>query len=573
MNETASATRLSVSAYALLWAAIWLVSMAVMLRFRPLLPIDETRYFAVAWEMWRDGHFLVPHLNGEPYSHKPPLLFWLMNAGWAVFGVNEWWPRLVAPLFGLASLFLTSILARRLWPSRPIVALAAPLILFSCLFWTLFMTFTMFDMLLAFFALLAMWGILRAWQDNTTVGFIWLAVAIGLGVLAKGPAILLSTLPVALLTPFWATTENHIDPRINNDGPDLPHVTRSIIWDRGWKEWYIAVGFAVLGGITISLAWAIPAAIVGGEEYRYAIFWAQSAGRMVDSFAHGRPWWWFLAILPALILPWTLWPALWRSIRGIFDVGKDNGIRFCLIWFLPALITLSAISGKQLHYLLPVFPALALLGARLMVNHHSEFPDQASWAGWGLHIPCALFIVAGLALAAAPLSADLFELPVVIRQTDFIWGLGLALLAVSVLVLSRSATGLMPRLNAISILSMALVLSIHLSLRPAMAERFNLKEVSQKFSDWQLAGINLAYVGKYHGQFNFLGRLSEAIATVGLQAPDLRDWLAKNPQGRLIYIRAELPDLTTPIHVQPYRGQYLIVLDTAQVLAHPSILK
>ena len=99
-----------------------------------------------------------------------------------------------------------------------------------------------------------------------------------------------------------------------------------------------------------------------------------------------------------------------------------------------------------------------------------------------------------------------------------------------------------------------------------------MKEISQKFGNWQRAGTHLAYVGKYHGQFNFLGRLSETIATVGLQAPDLKDWLAENPEGRLIYIRAELPVMTTPVHVQPYRGQYLIVIDTAQALAHPTIL-
>ena len=54
---------------------------------RPLLPIDETRYAAVAWEMWDRGSWLVPLRNGEAYHHKPPLLFWIMHAGWALFGV------------------------------------------------------------------------------------------------------------------------------------------------------------------------------------------------------------------------------------------------------------------------------------------------------------------------------------------------------------------------------------------------------------------------------------------------------------------------------------------------------
>ena len=96
----------------LLWTGLWAVVMAAALFTRPLMPMDETRYLAVAWDMWMSGDFLVPRLNGETYSHKPPLLFWLINLGWGVFGVNEWSPRLVAPLFGLASLFLTQRLAR-----------------------------------------------------------------------------------------------------------------------------------------------------------------------------------------------------------------------------------------------------------------------------------------------------------------------------------------------------------------------------------------------------------------------------------------------------------------------------
>ena len=53
--------------------ALWCAFMGAALALRPLLPIDETRYLTVAWEMWLDGSYLVPHLNGEIYTHKPPL--------------------------------------------------------------------------------------------------------------------------------------------------------------------------------------------------------------------------------------------------------------------------------------------------------------------------------------------------------------------------------------------------------------------------------------------------------------------------------------------------------------------
>ncbi|MBL6931840.1 MAG: glycosyltransferase family 39 protein, partial [Rhodospirillales bacterium] len=446
MTAPTSVGRLAAIGYTLYWAGLWLAIMVVALKFRPFLPVDETRYLAVAWEMWRDKSFIVPHLNGEPYSHKPPLLFWLMNAGWAVFGVNDWWPRLVAPLFGLGSMMLTAILARRLWPGRPAVAVAAPLILFACLFWTLFTTLTMFDMMLAFCALLAMFGIIRAWQDDRTGGFTLLALAIGIGALTKGPAILLSTLPVALLAPLWASSLSARDDEIDTGELDLDATSVPQMWSRGWKKWYLYTGLALLGGVAIGLAWAIPAAIMGGEEYRNAIFWGQSAGRMVDSFAHARPWWWFLAVLPGLVLPWTIWPACWRSIAGLLAIRKDNGLRFCLIWFLPALIIFSAISGKQLHYLLPVFPAVALILGRLLVDFHDTQDTETSWSRSGIQVPAAFFVIFGLIIGIAPFVAGFIDLPPIVAKIDFIWGLGLALFSLSLILLTRRRLGLLMRL-------------------------------------------------------------------------------------------------------------------------------
>lgn len=77
--------------YALLPARVWIVLfwcllMGITLLTRPILPIDETRYIAVAWEMWVRGDYLVPDLNNIAYSHKPPLLFWLMQLSWFLFG-------------------------------------------------------------------------------------------------------------------------------------------------------------------------------------------------------------------------------------------------------------------------------------------------------------------------------------------------------------------------------------------------------------------------------------------------------------------------------------------------------
>ena len=135
----------------LLWLSGWLLLMVVSQSLLPLMPIDETRYISVAWEMWLRNDFLVPHLNGETYSHKPPLLFWLINLGWWVYGVNEWWPRLVPGLFALGSFWLTQRSAYLLWPQRIKVAFWAPTILLGSLYWGLFMPRLMFDMMLLAF--------------------------------------------------------------------------------------------------------------------------------------------------------------------------------------------------------------------------------------------------------------------------------------------------------------------------------------------------------------------------------------------------------------------------------------
>ncbi|MBH90405.1 MAG: hypothetical protein CMF71_09310 [Magnetovibrio sp.] len=558
-----SKIRVNADNYALLWTGLWIVMVATAIGFRPLLPVDETRYLAVAWEMWRDGNFLVPHLNGETYSHKPPLLFWLMHLGWFIFGVNDWWPRIIAPLFGLINLFLTRSVAKHLWPSKSKVATVAPLILMACLFWTLFTTLTMFDMLLAFCTLLAMLGVIRAWQKNQPCSFVFLTLAIGIGLLTKGPAILLTALPVALLVPFWGSKQTVSYTEFNSEGNT---------WNKGLKQWYFNIGLATLGGVIIALLWAIPAAIIGGDEYSDAIFWGQSAGRMVNSFAHARPWWWFLAVLPALLLPWTIWPATWRAMRGLRYKYKDNGIQFCLAWFLPALVTFSCISGKQLHYLLPVFPALALIGGRLLVDHHQERGGQGLWKHYGLHIPASLFITLGLFLILAPTFIKKIGLLPMVVEVDFMWGVLLALLAVALIYFGQKTNSLKHRAASIATMSVALVVFLHLSLKPVLNERYNLKTFSEQLRKWQESGISIAYLGKYHGMFNFLGRLEAQVRPVGLQYPDLENWQKANPNGYLIVPVGKKHEEVTPIYTQPYRGRRLIVISARQSITHTNVI-
>jgi len=102
-------------------AAVSLLLLAVLtgvaLLTRPLIPIDETRYVSAAWEMWLRGDFLVPFKNGEPYSHKPPFMFWMFHAAGRCSASTTGGPRHgTAAVSPPACCLLTYALARRLWP-------------------------------------------------------------------------------------------------------------------------------------------------------------------------------------------------------------------------------------------------------------------------------------------------------------------------------------------------------------------------------------------------------------------------------------------------------------------------
>lgn len=508
----------------------------VALLARPLTPIDETRYVSVAWEMWLKDEYLVLFKNGETYSHKPPLLFWLYNLGWAVFGINEWWPRLVSPLFSLGGLLLTLSIANRLWPNSADSLRNAVWILGASLLWMVFSTSAMFDVMLAFFVLVGMRGLLIAADGSMKRGFAWLAFAIGMGVLAKGPVILLHLLPAAVLAPWWA---GKLHGGLN------------------WKRWYGAILLAVLGGAGIALAWAIPAAIHGGEEYRNAIFWGQTANRMVDSFAHKRPIWWYLPLLPLLLFPWLVWPGLWSRLIAIKREGLDRGLRFCLAWMAPVFISFSFISGKQIHYLVPLFPAFALFVGHLLAR-------EKAGAVW---LPALLAALVGgtmlyFAVAGLPGSLGIWgELP---------WWPGLALLVAAAATI-RAGKHESWRLQALAVLGASLFALVQLYIAPGAARSYDMHPMANAIKKLQQQGVPVANLGRYHAQFQFAGRLEQPLAQLG--PGDQAAWLEKNPQGAVVIYISRKRELPESLFSQPYRGETAVLLSADQIRMQPQLLE
>lgn len=498
---------------------------------RPLLPIDETRYAAVAWEMWARGDFLVPHLGGEPYHHKPPLLFWLIHAGWAVFGVNEWWLRLLAPLFAAGTLVLCARLARQLWPGRPEAARMAPFILLANGLFSYFAGALMFDMLLSFFVALGLHGLVRAWREaSSTRGFALLALGLGGALYAKGPVALVHLLPpalLALLAPWWMREQRPC-----------------------WGRWWTGVGAAVLGGAALILAWAIPAAISGGPAYRDAIFWGQSAGRMVESFAHRAPWWFYLAWLPLMLAPWLLWPRWWPGVRGA--ACGDSGQRLLVMSLLVAFLFFSAVSGKRWQYLLPEFVLFALLAARTLAD--AQPPRR-----WSLLVPAlTLALLGAAALGAAPRLAQRLAL----SDAAPALALGGVLALACGLTLLWRWPGTVPedvrRIATASVVAMSCLVA---GFTLAMREPYDMHTVAARLAQYEHEGRPVALNMDNHGQWTLAGRLRRPLLEVPSEQIPL--WLAEHPEGRAVYAYrrdSELPQGLRVEYGQPYRGQKLAIL-------------
>ena len=509
-------------------AALLITVVAVTGLFtRPLLAIDETRYAAVALEMLQRGDWLVPHLNGVAYSHKPPLLFWLVMLEWKVAGVNAIWLRLVGPLCSIVAVLLVSALARALWPHDARTRGWAPLIAASALLWASFGSLFMFDSLLACCALLALLGVVHSVERDRKRGLLYLATGIGLGILAKGPVILIHVLPAALTAPWWAT------PREN----------------RRWTGWYLRVTAGVLLGAAIALLWAIPAGKAGGAEYQQAIFLGQTAGRMTKSFAHRRPFWWYLPLLPVLLFPWVLWTESWRAMRALRAAPRETGARFCLVWVASGILMFSMVSGKQVHYLLPLVPAVALLLARGLGQREAA-PLRRPW----------LVAVAVMAIAASVIVAGTTTLAdgvVWWPHERFAWWW--ALLPVgAALMLVVWQRGWITRNAAIHVMAVStavLLCGVQLAAGRAGTVPYDTAPMAAAVQRAINAGHPIAMVGVYEGEYHFEGRLADRRIDVVTEA-DAAAWMRAHTSGLLLqYHRGhDAPALDGMVARHPFRS-------------------
>jgi 4-amino-4-deoxy-L-arabinose transferase-like glycosyltransferase len=317
------------------FAMVWFASLG----FRSLVKPDEGRYAEIAREMAASGDWVTPRLNGIKYFEKPPLQYWATAAAFKAFGEREWTARLWTGLTGFCGVLLAAFAGRALY--GPAAGLLAGAVLGSSLMYFIMGHLNTLDMGLAVFLEAALIAFLVGLRAPPAAGAErrWMLVAwaaLALAVLSKGL--------VALVLPFVTLAAYSLVQR------DLTP----------WRRLHFAAGVPLL--LAIAAPWFVAVSLANPEFPRFFFVHEHFERFLTTEHRRVQPFWYFAPIVAAGLLPWTtvaahaLVQAWQRAEPGPFRAG-----RFLVLWSAVVFAFFSASGSKLPSYILPVFPAVAIV--------------------------------------------------------------------------------------------------------------------------------------------------------------------------------------------------------------------
>jgi 4-amino-4-deoxy-L-arabinose transferase-like glycosyltransferase len=314
-----------------------------------LWDIDEGMHAATSKDMVMTGDWVTPTFNGEPFFDKPPLFNWFAALAYLVLGFTEFAARLPSALCGMGAVLLTYFFGRRMIGSG--AAFLGAVALATSLEYFLMSRAVVHDMTLAFFVTLALFSFYRAYDDERrrTRSLMLFYVGIGFGILAKGP--LGVVLPGVVIVPFLLLRR------------DLPFLRT------------MKLGWGALIVTAISLPWYLLAGL-GHDSFFGTFILNQNLGYFLSSESrHAKPFHYYIRVVVVGLLPWSFYLllAVARRIRRPMQSGP--AYLFVLLWFLCGFAFFSVASSKLPTYVLPLFPAAALLVGRLW-KELTDAPDR-----------------------------------------------------------------------------------------------------------------------------------------------------------------------------------------------------
>lgn len=362
----------------ILATAIWVPAYLQRALWEP----DEARYAYVAREMHANGCWFVPYRHGDLYAHKPPLMFWLINAG-SLFTHGEIgrFATRFPSLLGLIMVLWSVGSITELWTNRKqswwsVLITATTL----CVWWRA--SWGQIDMLLCGLQMVGLY-LLFAYDDRRSWWRPLLAYcSFGLAVLAKGP--------VGFIVPVGA------------------YITANMAAGSGRNllRWHWLWGLPVV--LLWPCAWLLAARLSGAPDvYFDELLFSQNIERAAGGLGHIRPLYYYLEYLPVDGLPWIIMVPFCVFALIKYKPEKRQVLRRGLGWAVFVVLFFSLIPTKRSLYILMAYPALAILVA-------AGWPYLAQLSLSAKRIIISLCAIVPLLLAVALIAA-----PHIIKEVPF----------------------------------------------------------------------------------------------------------------------------------------------------------
>ena len=386
---------------------------------------DEPKNAECGREMFERGDWLVPTYNYELRTDKPIMLYWLMLSSFSAWGVSEFSARLPSAMMSMLTIFCVYGIGRRLFDAR--VGLWAGVILATTLMFAMISRISTPDATLigwiSLSLLLFVQGVPRiqtetgersVWQANgsrtgerfvisPTAGPLrWMYAVMGLAVLTKGPVGFL--LPCAVIGLFLMCQGNPVSgPRGLSWRRPLASLNEMLdylaaFWapSRFWAAlramqplWLIAMVCLV------ALPWYGAVSLVTGGDWLEGFLGDHNLGRFTAPMEdHAGPWFYYVVAILIGFFPWSIYVPI-SLLLAVNESGRvasrDRlGLLFVLCWAGVYVGFFSLAQTKLPNYVLPAYPALALIAGWMLVRWQEqslELPGWAfHWSSWSLVI-------------------------------------------------------------------------------------------------------------------------------------------------------------------------------------------
>jgi hypothetical protein len=330
---------------------------------------DEGRNAEVGREILLLKDWVTPHYDFIPRLDKPISFFWLVALSYKFFGISEWSARLPSALAALGCLSLAYGFARSLF--GPWAGLWSALILVTSVEFFGLSHVVILDMTLTFFMTLALCcfflGQLAVDRGKKRAFFLLMYPAIGAATLVKGP---IGFLLPAMVIFFY------------------------LLLSRRWtviREMEIALGIPLF---LLTMAPWYALAELRNPGYLHHFLSEENVARFTTTqFKRTGPWYYFIGVLAGGFFPWTVFfPTL---IVGLWKRSLKDEHLFLILWIALPLLFFSVSSSKLPHYILPIYPPLAIIVGATIVRALTDSTEKKSWVHW---FPAVTFILLSFVL-------------------------------------------------------------------------------------------------------------------------------------------------------------------------------